>query len=75
MPAGAISDALEIPSPTLSFHLKELKHAGLVQSERVGRSRIYRTDYGTMSDLLMFLTEKCCEGVAEYAPKTRKAMV
>lgn len=75
MPAGAIGGALEIPSPTLSFHLKELRHAGLIQAERIGRSQIYRTDYAAMSDLLMFLSEKCCEGVTEYAPKTRKVTV
>ena len=71
--AGAVSDVLDIPAPTLSFHLKELKQAGLVGSERVGRSQIYRADYSAMSDLLTFLTEQCCEGVAACAPQPRKA--
>jgi ArsR family transcriptional regulator len=71
--AGAMSEALDIPAPTLSFHLKELKQARLVASERVGRSQIYRADYSAMSNLLTFLTEHCCEGVAECAPQPRKA--
>jgi DNA-binding transcriptional ArsR family regulator len=71
--AGALSDALDIAAPTLSFHLKELKRAGLVGSQRVGRSQIYRADYPAMRDLLTFLTDKCCEGVTDCAPRTRKA--
>jgi ArsR family transcriptional regulator len=71
--AGAISDALDLPAPTLSFHLKELRQAGLVGSDRVGRSQIYRADYPAMSDLLTFLTDKCCEGVTECAPRPREA--
>ena len=70
--AGAISDALDLPAPTLSFHLKELRRAGLVRSDRVGRSKVYRSDYPAMSDLLTFLTDKSCEGAAECAPRPRE---
>ena len=73
LPAGAISEALDLPPPTLSFHLKELRQAGLVRSQRAGRSLVYRADYPAMSDLLTFLTDKCCEGVRECAPTTREA--
>ncbi len=66
--AGAVSDELDIAAPTLSFHFKELKGAGLVASQRVGRSQIYRADYPVMRELLTFLTDKCCEGVTECAP-------
>ena len=69
--AGELSDALALPAPTLSFHLKELKLAGLVDAERVGRSRIYRADYPAMSDLLTFLTDECCAGPPECSPRTR----
>ena len=41
MPAGKIGERLGLPSATLAFHLKELKHAGLVTFEREGRSLIY----------------------------------
>ena len=59
--AGGIGDALDIPGPTLSFHLKELKQARLIRSERAGRSLIYRADYPAMHELLTFLTDHCCE--------------
>ncbi len=64
LPAGGIGEALDIPSATLSFHLKELKNAGLVCCERAGRSRIYRPDFEAVNELLGFLTQNCCQGVA-----------
>jgi DNA-binding transcriptional ArsR family regulator len=64
LPAGAIGETLDIPSATLSFHLKELKNAGLVCCERAGRSRIYRPDFGAVNELVGFLTQNCCQGVA-----------
>ena len=63
MAAGEIGDALDVPSATLSFHLKELKSAGLIRCERVGRSRIYSPDFNAMSQVLEFLTQNCCQGV------------
>lgn len=70
--AGTLAETLDIPSPTLSFHLKELRRAGLVDSDRVGRSVIYQADYPTMSELLAFLTDRCCEGAVEHPPLSRK---
>ena len=64
LPAGAIADAIGIPSATLSFHLKELKNAKLVRCERHGRSLLYTADFGTMGDVIAYLTENCCEGDA-----------
>jgi ArsR family transcriptional regulator len=61
--AGEIGEALGIPAPTLSFHLKELRSAGLVCCERDGRSRIYSPDFAVMNRLLSFLTQSCCRGV------------
>jgi len=63
MPAGAIADALGVPSATLSFHLKELKSAGVVDCRREGRSLIYSPEFAAMGELLSFLTENCCAGV------------
>ncbi len=62
LPAGAIAEAVGVPSATLSFHLKELKNAGVAASTRDGRSLIYRADFAEMDRLLAFLTENCCEG-------------
>ena len=62
MPAGKIGDHLSLPSATLAFHLKELKHADLVTFTRDGRSLIYAAVYPTMNGLLAYLTENCCQG-------------
>jgi len=58
--AGDIASRLDIPPPTLSFHLKELSHAGLVESTRDGRSIIYAASYDQMNRLMAFLGENCC---------------
>jgi DNA-binding transcriptional ArsR family regulator len=70
-----MSEALEIPSPTLSFHLAQLKHAGLVTVTRQGRSLTYVAAYDTMTGLIEFLTENCCAGAgcAPAACKPAKA--
>jgi DNA-binding transcriptional ArsR family regulator len=60
--AGHIADRLSIAPPTLSFHLAQLKHAGLVKVRRDGRSLIYAADYARMNGLIDFLTENCCGG-------------
>ena len=60
MPAGHIGEQLGLPSATLAFHLKELKHAGLVTFARNGRSLIYAAEYPAMTALLSYLTENCC---------------
>ncbi len=65
---GAIAQELDIPNATLSFHLKELMHAGLITQERDGRSLIYRTAFAQMNALLGFLTENCCQGQACLEP-------
>jgi len=81
MPAGKIGEHLGLPSATLAFHLKELKHAGLVTFTREGRSLIYSALYPAMNALLGYLTENCCQGnpaacgvVASPKTSKRKAM-
>ena len=59
---GTMSEALDIPANTLSFHLKELTHAGLVTQERASRNIIYRAAFDRMNALLGYLTENCCQG-------------
>jgi len=51
---------LDVPAPTLSFHLKELVRAGLVGSRREGRNLYYSPDFGHMRTLIAFLTDNCC---------------
>ena len=61
---GAIAEKLEVAPSALSFHLKELAHSGLVNSEPRGRNLIYRADVDQMNALLGYLTEHCCQGEA-----------
>jgi ArsR family transcriptional regulator, arsenate/arsenite/antimonite-responsive transcriptional repressor len=64
-PAGEIGERLGQPSPTLSFHLTQLKFAGLVTSRRESRSIIYSANFKMMTDLIGYLTENCCGGRPE----------
>jgi ArsR family transcriptional regulator len=59
---GAMQEALAVPAATLSFHLKELSHSGLVTQERASRNLIYRAEYAQMNALLAYLTQNCCLG-------------
>jgi ArsR family transcriptional regulator, arsenate/arsenite/antimonite-responsive transcriptional repressor len=63
--AGQIGERLEVALPTLSFHLNQLRQAGLIEAERNGRSIIYRADYDAMNGLLGYLTDNCCRGQPE----------
>jgi DNA-binding transcriptional ArsR family regulator len=62
MPAGAIAQALGVPKSSLSFHLAQLRNAGLILQERQHRSLIYRANYPAMNGLVSYLLENCCEG-------------
>jgi ArsR family transcriptional regulator, arsenate/arsenite/antimonite-responsive transcriptional repressor len=68
---GAMSEGLGIPANTLSFHLKELAHAGLVTQERASRNIIYRAAFDHMNGLLSYLTENCCRGASCVVDSTR----
>ncbi|HEY8068353.1 MAG TPA: metalloregulator ArsR/SmtB family transcription factor [Burkholderiales bacterium] len=77
--AGRIGREMKFPAPTLSFHLSQLKHAGLVVRRREGTSLIYSADFDAMNTLVGFLTDNCCGSGAACAPvcevprvKTRK---
>ena len=68
LPAGEIARRLEVPAPTLSFHLRSLLHAGLVSSVREGRSLYYAAEYARLKELVDFLSQSCCQ-----APARRRA--
>ncbi|MEN1927654.1 metalloregulator ArsR/SmtB family transcription factor [Luteimonas sp. MJ250] len=60
--AGEIGEALGVPAATLSFHLKELVHAGLISGESQGRNVCYRARFDAMNALVGYLTHNCCAG-------------
>jgi len=63
--AGEIGERLRQPSPTLSFHLNQLRFAGLVSSRRQSRSIIYSANFEAMNAVIGYLTENCCGGRPE----------
>ena len=62
LPAGAIAEAVGAPASSMSFHLAQLSHAGLIRQRRQSRSLIYSADYAAMGGLMAYLTENCCGG-------------
>jgi DNA-binding transcriptional ArsR family regulator len=72
MTPGALCAMLDVPGSTLSFHLKELMHAGLVSQERESRNLIYRPSIEQMNALLTYLTAHCCQGSACGAKPSRR---
>jgi len=74
-PAGSIAAALDVPGPTLSFHLKELERAGIINSRRESRLIYYSANYAAVKVLIDFLTEDCCNGHPEVCgvAKRRRA--
>jgi DNA-binding transcriptional ArsR family regulator len=77
MAAGAIADALGVPNSSLSFHLAQLRNAGLILQERQHRSLIYRANYAAMNALVAYLMENCCAGAdcgsdAECQPQAQE---
>ena len=67
--AGLIGEKLKIPAPTLTFHLNHLSRVGLIKGRQESRFIFYVADYGTMDELLAFLTANCCQG-AQCLPRT-----
>jgi ArsR family transcriptional regulator len=62
MAAGTIAEKLGVSPSNISFHLKELDHAGLVRQQREARSIIYTASYEALGGLVRFLMEDCCSG-------------
>lgn len=62
MAATKIAEHIGIPPSSLSFHLKELVHAGLIVPRQDGRFVIYAADVDNMNALIGFLTDNCCGG-------------
>jgi ArsR family transcriptional regulator, arsenate/arsenite/antimonite-responsive transcriptional repressor len=70
--AGEIAEKLDIPPATLTFHLKELSHAGLIDSQREGRSIRYSIREAGVCELLTYLLNDCCNGQPELCGPNKK---
>ena len=60
LPAGIIAEKIGVLPSSLSFHLQQLVHAGLITQRRLSRQLIYSAEYGAMNELMAYLTENCC---------------
>ncbi len=70
---GQIQQALDIPSSTLSFHIRRLVEVGLVNQERAGTTLICHADDAVMDSTLGFLLRECCQDEAtEASPRIRQ---
>jgi ArsR family transcriptional regulator, arsenate/arsenite/antimonite-responsive transcriptional repressor len=68
LPAGVIAERLGVLPSSLTFHLNQLVHAGLITQRRLSRQIIYSAEYSAMNDLLAYLTENCCGRQVAGAP-------
>lgn len=59
-PAGQVGERFGLPLATLSFHLKTLQQAGLLDCRREGRQLIYQARCEVIIELMAYLTEHCC---------------
>jgi ArsR family transcriptional regulator len=73
LPAGVIAERLGVQPSSLSFHLAQLAHAGLITQRRLSRQLIYSAEYGSMNALLAYLTENCCGQGATCSPACNPA--
>ncbi|MBX9933458.1 MAG: metalloregulator ArsR/SmtB family transcription factor [Methylobacterium sp.] len=72
--AGVLATAVGVSTSNISFHLKELDHAGLIASRREGRSIIYSAVYPALSGLIQFLMSDCCQGRPEVCDPAMAAL-
>ena len=72
--AGEIAERMGIAPSSLTFHLQQLRHAGLVTQRRLGRQLIYAADFAAMNGLVAYLTENCCGNAASCVPACNPAL-
>jgi ArsR family transcriptional regulator len=71
--AGDLAAELDVPPSTMSAHLSILANAGLITSERDGRTIGYTANLDGISDLLQFLVKDCCRGRPDACAKLIQA--
>ena len=65
--AGELASRVLIAPNALSFHAKELRHAGLIRSDMRGRNVTYFAEFDAMNTLMAYLLENCCQGFDVHA--------
>lgn len=70
LPVGKLQLKLDIPSSTLSHHLKKLIEVNLVTQERQATTLICRANYTSMNGLVGYLADECCMDAEGCAPAT-----
>ena len=73
--AGEIADTLAVKQNTMSANLAVLHRSGLITSERLGRSIIYRADMAAMSGLIGFMLQDCCGGKPELCAPALQSVI
>ena len=71
--AGVIADKLGVLPSSLTFHLQQLQHAGLITQRRLGRQLFYAADFAAMNNVVAYLTEHCCGGDTSCEPVCQPA--
>jgi len=66
--AGEIAERIGLVPSSLTFHVQSLQRAGLITQRRVSRQLFYAADFGTMKELVDYLTKNCCGGSESCAP-------
>lgn len=71
--AGQISEGLNTPHNTMSFHLSHLANAGIISAERKGRSKIYTVNFDAVSSFIGFIVKDCCsDDIASISEDPKK---
>ncbi len=69
--AGTIAEQVGLQPSSLTFHLQQLLHAGLITQRRMSRQLIYATDFAAMNAVMAYLTKNCCGNAQDCAPACR----
>lgn len=60
--AGTLSGRLGVSPSSLSFHLKDLVAANLIEPRHLGRQIFYSARFEAINRVIGYLTENCCGG-------------
>ena len=64
MTVGELQAVTGRPASTLAFHLRELVASDLVSQQKEGRMVRCRANYQALDEVLQFVKQDCCKGVA-----------